>query len=120
MTSPEQKPPQKQSSEPLSQVVDYAKSNKFEAIAYLLLFIGVIAYVFNTMVGGLIVGAVAGFYFGQPVVSAAKGTNAFVDREGIFKTFILGGFLLCLVISAPFLFLGMAVVAGILAITGQS
>ncbi len=102
--------------ENIGQIVKFAKENRFDTIAYILMVVGVLAYIFNPMVGGLMVGGIAGFYFSESIYNWVMQLGKTFDQLGIFRSVVLGGFLLCLVISSTFLLLGVALSAAIMAI----
>lgn len=91
-------------------IYKYAKTNPRDVIAYLLLVVGIILLFFQPVYGGIIIGIVAGIYFGEEIISVIKGYDDFVEEQGLVRSLILLGILLAFFISAPAIFIGAALV----------
>lgn len=94
-------------------VVHYAKNNTIETIAYALLIIGIIMLLFAPYAGQVLVGAVAGYFFGSELIDYIQNIRSFVDEEPIVRSLVLGGLAIALFIGSPLLFIALFVVAGI-------
>lgn len=88
--------------------VDFFKSNTKDTIAYLLLIIGLVFLFFQPFFGGILIGLVAGLYFGKEINSLIQNGNEFVEEQGMVRSIVLGVTLLALFISAPGIFIGAA------------
>lgn len=99
------------------ELLDYFKNHSRETISYILLIIGILLLFTEPVYGGLIVGIVAGIYFGDAVISFIKNWKAaIVSRNNyseVARHLILGGLAIAFFISAPAIFLGAAVSIGI-------
>lgn len=94
-------------------IMDYAKSNTRDVVAYVLMIIGIILLFFQPVYGGLIIGVVAGVYFSKEIIQIIKELDRVVDQQGLVRSLIFGGTLLAFFISAPAIFVGAAVVIGL-------
>jgi len=95
--------------EKFDDIYSYARSNTRDTIAYVLLILGIVMLFFDTVYGGLLIGAIAGLYFNVEILWAIKNVNYLIEREGMVRSLILGGTLLGFFISAPAIFIGAAV-----------
>lgn len=89
----------------------YAKNNKEQIATYTLLIIGLLVLVFNNLIGGFIIGAVAGYYFSGEIVGFLRQLRHFFDGQDHLRYIALTALLLGLFIAAPGIFIGAAVVA---------
>lgn len=101
------------SNEQLDKLVGHATSQTRDTISYILLIIGIVLLFFYPYYGGFLVGLIAGFYFSGELLALLFSFNAFLDEEGIVKSLIGGGLLLALFISAPAIFIGIAIAVAI-------
>jgi hypothetical protein len=106
--------------ENVRQVMDFAKSNTSDTIGLAALVVGVLALFFSEFWGGVILGAVAGFYFADPIINFVKGFKDQLESIGMVRTVILVGIGLGFLIAFPAFVLGCAAAAGIKYILGQS
>lgn len=90
-------------------IVDFAKSNTQDTIAYILLLIGFILLFFIPFQGSLLLGLIFGYYFSKEIVAFYPTAKVFVEREGFVRSIILGAVGIALFINAPGLFIGAAV-----------
>lgn len=97
----------------IEDIYNFAKQNKLDTIAYILLIIGLILLFLSPLVGELLIGIVAGLYFTREIVSTIQGASQYIDTEGLVRTLILVGILVAFFISAPGIFIGAAIAAGI-------
>lgn len=98
-------------------LMDYFKNHSRETISYILLILGILLLFFEPIYGGLIVGIVAGIYFGEEVVNYIKNWKSSINsRDGyteVARHLIVAGLALAFFISAPAIFLGAAISIGI-------
>lgn len=94
-------------------ILEYCKTHSREIIAYVVLILGIIMLFFDPLYGGALVGLIAGIYFGDAVLPYILNWKANVDEHGIPKHLIAGGILVAFFISAPAIFLGIAVAIAI-------
>lgn len=106
--------------ENVKQVVDFARSNTSDTIGLAALVVGVLALFFSEFWGGVILGAVAGFYFAEPLVNFIRGFKDYLAGSGMVRAVILVGLGLGFLIAFPAFVLGCAAAAGIKYLLGQS
>jgi hypothetical protein len=92
-----------------TQAATFAQANKTDTITYILLFVGIFTYFFSHLFGGLLIGGIAGVNFFRPIMELSLGLNEFIKHQGIIRSLIAGSVLVCLVLAAPFLFLGLGI-----------
>lgn len=97
------------SNEKLESLVGHATANSRDTLSYVVLIIGIILLFFHAFYAGVLIGLIAGFYFSSEILAVLKNFNAFVEEQGIVKSLIAGGLLLALFVSAPGIFVGIAV-----------
>ncbi len=111
-------PKKKEDSEPAStmhlqiktdEVCNYCKLHYKEILAYGLLILGIFLFFFESLYGGVLVGMIAGIYFGDPIVAYLIKCKKSLRPEDIVRHLILGGVALTFFIAAPSVFLGAAV-----------
>lgn len=90
---------------------DLAKQNKERALTYALIILGLIILFFNNLVGGLIIGMVAGYYFAPEITSYIRNLSHIISGHDNLRYVALTGLLLGLLIAAPGIFIGAAIVA---------
>lgn len=101
------------SNEQLSNVVSHATANTRDTVSYILLIVGIVLLFFHGFIGGIIIGLIAGLYFSSEVLALLQNLNSFIDEQGIVKSLVAGGLLLALFISAPAIFIGLALAVAI-------
>lgn len=90
----------------------YAKSNKEQTVAYVLLVVGLLFLLFfNNLLGGLIIGMVAGYYFASEIVYYIRNIGQVMGGQNQLHYVILTAVLLGLFIAAPGIFIGALIVA---------
>lgn len=98
-------------------LLNYFRSHSRETIAYVLLILGLLLLFTEPVYGGLIIGIVAGIYFGDEIVDYIKNWKTSInsrDNYGeVARHLILGGLAVAFFISAPAIFLGAAISIGI-------
>jgi len=99
--------------EKIETLFSYAKSNTMDTIAYVLLILGIVFLFFREFYGGVMIGLVVGVYFSNEIISLVKDCNGYIEKQGMVKSLIVGGTLLALFISAPGIFIGAAIAAGL-------
>lgn len=96
---------------------DYFKNHSRETISYILIILGILLLFFEPVYGGLLVGIVAGVYFGDEIVEYIKNWKTTIDLQdrysGIARHLIIAGIALAFFISAPPIFLGAAIAIAI-------
>lgn len=92
---------------------DYVKAHTRETIAYILMILGIILLFFDPISGGVLVGLIAGSYFGEEIVDYLKAWKIGADYEAITRNFIIGGLAIAFLVSSPAIFVGLAVAVGI-------
>lgn len=98
----------------MDNIVSYAKKNTKDTIAYVLIILGIVFALFGGgFYGGVLVGLVAGFYYGPEIIAQVKGVNSTIHRVGIPRALVLGGTILAFFIFAPGIFIGAAISAAI-------
>lgn len=92
----------------------FAKSNKEQAIAYILLALGLLLLLFFNnlnLLGGLIIGVVAGYYFSSEIIYYISNIGQVVGGQNQLRYVVLTAVLLGLFIAAPGIFIGALVAA---------
>jgi hypothetical protein len=107
MTGPENSP-QKKDSKP-DNLLNYFKVHIRETITYILLVIGIILMFFDQLYGGILVGLIAGIYFGDEIVNFIKSWSTTTDSKKVARNLILAGIAIAFFISAPAIYLGAAI-----------
>jgi len=93
----------------------YARSNPRDTIAYVLLIVGIIllfsgGYFFW---GGVLIGLVLGFYFGQDLMDLFKNSNEIAERIGFVKLLVVAAVVLAFFVAAPGIYIGAAIALGV-------
>ena len=103
----------------LDSLYAFARENTRDTVAYIILFAGILISLFNSFLGGFLIGLITGFYFTTEILAFYDNFHEFLEKYGVFKTFILGGAALGLFIALPSFFLGIAVAIGIGMLVGE-
>lgn len=102
---------------PQGDLINYFKTHSRETIAYILLVVGILLLFSEPVYGGLIVGIVAGIYFGNEIIDYLKTWKTSINSRNnypeVARHLILGGLVIAFFISAPAIFLGCAISIGI-------
>jgi len=107
--------------EKMEELYSFTRTHTLDTVAYAVLIAGIIISIFSHFWGGILIGVVAGLYFTGEVMFAIKHFSHYVEKYGVFKTFVLGGVLFGLFIARPMLFVALAATIGIkLVITAQA
>lgn len=101
------------SNEKFNSITGFAAANTRDSIAYVVLIMGIILLFFHDFYGGLLIGIISGFYFSSEFLAFIKSLNHLIDEQGIVRSLIAGGLILGLLVSAPAIFLGIAIAIGI-------
>jgi hypothetical protein len=94
-------------------LLGYFQQNSREIIAYVLLILGIILLFFDALYGGILVGLVAGIYFGEELIDYFVRWNEGMHKHGVARYLICAGVAVAFFISAPAIFLGAAVAVGL-------
>lgn len=94
-------------------LMSYARNNTFDTIAYAVLVLGILLLFFQPLLGQLLIGVVAGFYFSKPISRELYNFKNRVTVEPLVHSLILIGTLLGLFICAPGIFIAACLVAWI-------
>lgn len=97
------------SNEKLEKLIGHATANTRDTVSYVVMIIGLVLLFFHSFYGGALIGLVAGLYFSSEILAFLRNLNAFIDEQGVVKALIGGGLLFGLFISAPAIFIGLAV-----------
>jgi hypothetical protein len=90
----------------------YMASHREQTITYILLILGLILLLFaNSLLGGLILGMVAGYYFSADIISYLRHFGQIAGNQGHLRYAVLAAVLLGLFIAAPGIFIGAIIVA---------
>jgi hypothetical protein len=99
-------------SKKIEELYDYAQTNKEQTIAYILLALGLLFLLFfNNMLGGLLIGMVAGYYFSSEIFYYIRNIGQIIGGQDQLRYVVLTALLLGLFIAAPGIFIGAAIVA---------
>lgn len=86
----------------------YAKHNTRDTIAYILLLAGLLLMFYEPWYGGILVGLIFGLYYSKELMDFFNNIEHFANEQGMVKSLILGGLLVAFLISAPFIYIGIA------------
>lgn len=90
----------------------HVKSNQEQVIAYILLAFGLVFLLFvNNLLGGLIIGMVAGYYFAFEIIYYIRNIGQIAGGQSQLRYVVLTALLLGLFIAAPGIFIGALIVA---------
>lgn len=91
---------------------NYMASNREQAITYILLVLGILLIIFtNGLLGGLIIGMVAGYYFDQEIIYYIRNLGQIAGGQNQIRYIVLAALALGLFIAAPGIFIGAIIVA---------
>lgn len=91
----------------LGGVLEAAKHNLGDTIAYIVLLLGLTLTFFHPFYGGFLVGIIMGLYFSRKVFFWFEQFREFVSKEGVFRGFIVIAAIAAFMISAPGICLGL-------------
>jgi hypothetical protein len=98
-------------------LIDYFKNHTRETIAYVLLIVGILLLFYAPVYGGILVGVVAGIYFGDEVVAYIRNWTTYINTShgyaAVARHLISAGVAVAFFICAPAIFLGAALSIGI-------
>lgn len=100
-------------------LLNYAKSNTRDTIAYITLIIGIILLFFHPHLGASLIGLIAGLYFSEEIIYLIQHFKEFIEEQGLVRVLILAALLLGIFISVPFIFFGALVGAFIVKLISQ-
>ena len=78
---------------------EFVKHHKWDSVAYILIFVGLITSIFHPIVGGFVVGLILGIYYSDQVKLRFDWFKEFIDEYGIFRGFIVVAAILALLIT---------------------
>lgn len=93
--------------------VDYAKQNKWDTAAHLVLVLGLILMFFIPLFGSILVGLITGLYFSKEIVEAFKNRKQLIYEAGTVRSLVFVGTVVAFLIAAPGVFIGAALVSAI-------
>lgn len=93
--------------ENVEHMLNFAKTNTRDTIAYVFLFVGILLMFFGSFWGGLIVGVICGIYFADTFIAWLVNFKNYIETEGLIRVMILSALGLGLLIQAPAIFLGV-------------
>lgn len=96
----------KKNEEKFHGLFDFAKTNTKDAIAYVILIVGIILLFFERFSGELLIGVIFGLYYSIEIQSLFRNFNEFIESQGIVRGIVLGVTAIALFISAPGIFIG--------------
>ena len=91
----------------------YSCSNPGDTIAFLFLVLGIVVATFNPLLGDLLIGMIAGFYFTEELIRSLRQVKAYVQKEGLMRSLIPIGVILGVFIGIPALCIAAIIVAGV-------
>lgn len=98
-------------------LLDYFKNHSRETISYILLILGILLLFYEPVYGGLLVGIIAGIYFGDELIHYIKNWKTSINSQNryaeVARHLISAGVAIAFFISAPAIFLGAAISIGI-------
>lgn len=83
-------------------------NNTRDVVAYVLLILGIILLFFHSFYGGILIGLVGGVYFSKEILYLLRNYENFIHEQGVVRSLVLGGLSLAFFISAPAIFIGVA------------
>ncbi|KIC75213.1 hypothetical protein DB42_AK00130 [Neochlamydia sp. EPS4] len=87
-------------------LIDFAKTNTKDSIAYIIMILGIILLFFEQFSGGMLIGIISGLYYSVEIQELFSHFNEFIDEQGIVRGIVLGVVAIALFISAPGIFVG--------------
>lgn len=95
----------------IEDLYDYAKHNKRDTAAYVVMILGLILMFFHpvSLFGGILVGLIVGLYFSNEFTSLIKNRKQFIYEKGTVRSLVLAGTALAFLIAAPGIFIGAAI-----------
>lgn len=100
--------------EPLNEgfesLYNYTKSNVRDLVTYVLLILGIILLFFQPFYGQLLIGMIAAVYFSTEITWLIRNAELYIERHGLVRSIVVGVTLLAFFISAPFIFIGAAII----------
>lgn len=91
------------------EIYGYATNNTRDTIAYVLMIIGIVLMLFHPFYGGILIGLLGGFYYANELMRLVQNASHIIDEQGMVRSLIAGGVFVGLFISAPAIFIGMAI-----------
>ncbi len=101
-----EEPHEKKEGREFGGLFNFARTNTKDAIAYIILIIGIILLFFERFSGELLIGVIFGLYFSTEIQGLFRNFNEFIEELGAVRGVVLGVTILALFISAPGVFIG--------------
>jgi len=98
-------------SKKIDELYPYASTNRIQTITYILLILGLILMFFNNLLGGLLIGMVAGYHFAPEIIYYVRHLDRIFAGQDQLRYITLTALLLGLFIAAPGIFAGAAIMA---------
>ncbi len=108
---PQEAPHEKRQDTHSSGLYDYARSNTKDTIAYVILVVGIIMLFFEPFFGEVLIGIMIGLYFSEEIDYLVKNGNAFIEKQGMVRSIVLGVVALAFLIAAPGIYVGALLAA---------
>ena len=86
--------------------LQFIMNNKMDSFAYLILLCGLVLSIFESFIGGLIVGFILGLYFSKETKAELAKFKDYIAVEGVFRSFVLIAAAIALLIASPGLCIG--------------
>lgn len=92
---------------------DFNEYSKEQIITYILLILGVLFLFIQPLLGGFLIGMVAGYYFTDDIIYYLRHIGSILNGHDHLRYVTLTGLLVSLFITAPGIFVGAAIVAAL-------
>ncbi len=86
--------------------MEFLSTHKWDAVAYVILFLGLLLSIFERLLGGLIVGFISGLYFSKEMQEKFVECKEHFSREGIFRAYVTIVAIIAVFIASPGLIIG--------------
>jgi hypothetical protein len=97
----------------LDSLYGHGTPNQEQIITYVILVIGLVTVFINTLVGGLILGGVVGYFFAPEVIYYLKNVGQLFNSHDPIRYIVIVALLIGLFIAAPGFFLGAIIAAAV-------
>lgn len=94
-------------------VLHFASGNMRDTLAYILMLTGIFLLFFEPYYAAALIGVIFGLYFTQEIVYVYHHYPQLIQQIGPTRSLLLGGLILALFISVPFLFFGAIVAVAV-------
>lgn len=97
---------------------NFCTMSRRENISLFVVFLGVVVTLFQAIIGGIVVGFVAGLFLADEIKCFSRQFKEFFQGEKRFKMLLFTGIFLCIFLSLPSLFFGALAGVGVNNLTG--